>query len=155
MGYVNFDTIMKISTTKAMRDLPWIIKSTNVVCRECQLGKQMKRRFKNGEYYTIKLLELIHTDLCGGTRTKGLNEERYFMILIDDYSRIRCVTSLQEKSEAFEKFKVFNSIVENQVDTKIKCLRSDRGGEFTSNEFDRFCEKHGIRRLFFALRTPQ
>lgn len=38
---------------------------------------------------------------------------------------------------------------------KIKCLRSDQGGEFTSGEFNNFCEKHGIRRQFSAPRTPQ
>jgi hypothetical protein len=34
------------------------------------------------------------------------------------------------------------------MDLKIKCLRSERGGEFTSNEFNSFCEKHGIKRQF-------
>lgn len=45
-------------------------------------------------------------------------------------------------------------MVENQVDARIKFLRSDRG-EFTSNEFDRFYEENGIRRHFYAPRTPQ
>lgn len=38
---------------------------------------------------------------------------------------------------------------------KIKCLRSDNGGEFTSNEFNNYCHEHGIRRQFSATRTPQ
>jgi transposase InsO family protein len=46
-------------------------------------------------------------------------------------------------------------LVENESDHKIKCLRSDRGGEFTSNEFFDFCEEHGIRREFSTARTPQ
>jgi transposase InsO family protein len=45
--------------------------------------------------------------------------------------------------------------VENEMDLKIKCLRSDRGGEFTSDEFNSFCEKHGIKRQFSIARTPQ
>ena len=46
-------------------------------------------------------------------------------------------------------------MVENETHMKIKCLKSDNGGEFTSNNFDEFCEKHGIKRQFSAAKTPQ
>ena len=65
------------------------------------------------------------------------------------------VSFLKEKSEAFEKFKVFKEHVENEIDLKIKCLRSENGREFTSNEFNKFCETCGIKRHFSAPRNPQ
>ena len=77
------------------------------------------------------------------------------MLLIDDFTRMVWVTFLREKSEAFDKFKVFKSLVENESGHKIKCLRSDNGGEFTSNEFNQFCESHGIQRQLCATKTPQ
>lgn len=46
---------------------------------------------------------------------------------------------LKEKSEALEKFKVFKTAVEGETKESIKTLRTDRGGEFTSNEFKSFC----------------
>jgi hypothetical protein len=46
-------------------------------------------------------------------------------------------------------------LVENEMDSKIKCLRSDNGGDFTSNKFMDYCSKHGIKRKFFIARTPQ
>ena len=55
------------------------------------------------------------------------------MLFIDDYTRMTWVTFLKEKSEAFEKFKIFKAKVENETNLKIKCIRSDNGGEFTSN----------------------
>ena len=58
------------------------------------------------------------------------------------------MTFLKEKSEAFEKFKIFKAIVENETNKKIKSLRSYNGGEFTSNEFNDFCEMHGVKRKF-------
>jgi len=64
------------------------------------------------------------------------------------------VTFLREKLEALDKFKVFKARVENEIGVKIKCMRSDRGGEFTSGEFNAFFEKHVISRQLSALRTP-
>jgi hypothetical protein len=62
---------------------------------------------------------------------------------------------LKEKSEEFEKFKEFKAYVENETDLKIKCLRSDNGGVFTSKEFNNFFEDHGIKRQFSTPITPQ
>ena len=73
-------------------------------------------------------LEIIHKDLCGPTRTKILQGDHYFMFLIDDYTRMTWVAFLKEKSESFEKFKIFKAMVENEYGMKIKCLRSDNGG---------------------------
>lgn len=71
--------------------------------------------------------------------------EEYFILFIDEFSRMCCIGLLKNKYEAFEKFKAFKALVENESDRKIKCLRSDRGGEFTSDEFFDFREQHGIK----------
>ena len=63
------------------------------------------------------------------------------MILVDDFTRMMRVAFLKEKLEAFEKFKIFKNIVENEARVKIKSLRFDRG-----REFNIYCEVHGIRR---------
>jgi len=57
------------------------------------------------------------------------------MLVIDDYSRLTCVAFLRNKSEEFEKFKAFKTLAENKIGCKIKCIRSDRGGIFTSDDF--------------------
>src|SRR3954464_11140031 len=58
----------------------------------------------------------------------------------------RCchVYLLKSKDEALSFFKIYKAEAENQLDRKIKRLRSDRGGEYFSNEFDFFCAEHGI-----------
>ena len=76
------------------------------------------------------------------------------MFFIDDFTRMDWVFFLKEKSEAFNKFKAFKNLVENETEAKIKCLRSDNGGEFTSKDFNLFYETHGIKRQFSAARTP-
>ena len=61
---------------------------------------------------------------------------------------------LKEKSKAFKMFKCYLDRVEKETGKNLKCLRFERGGEFTSNEFEFFCSDRGIRRQKFAPRTP-
>jgi transposase InsO family protein len=77
------------------------------------------------------------------------------MLLVDDYTRMTAVFFLKNKSESFENFKIYKEMVENEMDSRIKCLRYDNGGEFTSKEFMDYCNSHGIKRQFFVARTPQ
>ena len=110
---------------------------------------------KKLEHSSTKPLDLVHTDLCGPTKRKGLNGEQYFMLLIDDYTMMKWVCPLNRKSKSFGCFKTFKELVENETGSRIKCLRSDNGGEFTFDEFNKYYEEHGIKRQFSVARTPQ
>jgi hypothetical protein len=78
-----------------------------------------------------------------GVLTKG--GKKYFMTLIDDATRFCYVYLLQTKNEAFNYFKINKVEVENQLERKIKRLKSDCGGEYFSKIFDKFCEVLFIR----------
>jgi hypothetical protein len=69
----------------------------------------------------------VHTDLVRPNTTKGLKGVKYCMLLVYDYTRITAVFFLRNKSEDFENFKVYKEMVENELDSKIKCLRYDNG----------------------------
>ena len=73
------------------------------------------------------LLEIIHTDVCGPMSVKARSGYHYFLIFTDDLSRYDYIYLMKHKSETFEKFKEFQSEVENHRNKKIKFLRSDRG----------------------------
>jgi transposase InsO family protein len=155
MGHIHFDNLVKVSKREEVREMSQIMKPTNTLCKHCQQGKKTKTGFKSKEYSTTRPLEIVHTDLVGPTTTKGLKGEKYFMLLVDDYTRMTAVFFLRNKSDVFENFKVYKEMVENEMDSKIKFLRSDNGGEFTSNEFMDCYSRHGIKRQFFIARTPQ
>ena len=59
----------------------------------------------------------------------------FFLTFTDDLSRYGYIYLMKQKSETFEKFKEFQSKVENHRNMKIRCLRSDRGDEYLSYEF--------------------
>jgi transposase InsO family protein len=84
-----------------------------------------------------------------------IQREGVLITFIDDYSRKCLVYFLKKKSEAFETFKKFKVMVEKMMGKKIISLRSDRGGEYTSNQFKSYCENHEIRRFLTTPYTPQ
>jgi transposase InsO family protein len=77
-----------------------------------------------------------------GVLTKG--GKRYFMTLIDDATRFCYIYLLKTKDETLDYFKIYKAEVKNQLERKIKHLRSDRGGEYFPILFDEFCAEHGI-----------
>ncbi|RDX67381.1 hypothetical protein CR513_53756, partial [Mucuna pruriens] len=72
------------------------------------------------------LLELVHTNICGPMRTPSLNNNRYFILFINDFSRMTCIYFLKEKLKVFGIFKKFKALVEKQSGKHIKVLKSDR-----------------------------
>ena len=109
MGCLNFDNIMKVSKKGVVRDFSKNVKPLKSVCKHCQHGKQTKANFKAKEHTNSHPFEIVHVDLYGPTKTKSLQGEYYFMLFIDDYTRMTWVTVLKEKSESFEKFKNIKS----------------------------------------------
>ena len=75
----------------------------------------------------------MHTNLCGPIGIESYTGEKFFILFVDDYSRMVNVMYLKEKSKAFEKFKWYMARVEKEIGKKLKCLRSNRGGELISN----------------------
>ena len=96
----------------------------------------------------------MHIDLCGPIRTESYSGEKFFILFVDDYSKMMTVIYLKEKSKAFQKFKWYLARVEKETSKKLKCLRSYRGSEFISNVFIKFCIERGIKRQLSAPRTP-
>ena len=82
-----------------------------------------------------ELLEIIDTDVCDLMSVEARGGYCYFMNFTDYLSRYGYIYLMKHKSETFEKFKEFQSEVENHRNKKIKFLRSDHGNEYLSYEF--------------------
>ena len=118
-------------------------------------AKYAKKPFKNVTYKSTQLLELIHSNLADFKNIMSKGGKKYYMTFVDYYSRYTKVYLLRSKDEAEDMFLKFKAEVENQLDRKIKRLRSDRGGEYNTSFLKEFCEKHGIVHEFSAPYTPQ
>ena len=154
-GHLNFHTLKEISTKKFVEELP-PISIPSKVCRNCIAGKHHRTSFpKKSAFRAIESLELIHMDICGPISPPTLGGNRYFLLLIDDFSRLIWVAMLQHKSDALEAFKKFKALAETEKGGKLKAVRTDRGGEFTSMEFSNFCISNGIKRDLTAPYSSQ
>ncbi|GJU70794.1 retrotransposon protein, putative, ty1-copia subclass [Tanacetum coccineum] len=104
-------------------------------CKSCIFGKMTHKPFLHKVERAKDLLGLIHNDVCGPFRTVSREGASYFITFIDVFSRDGYIYLKKHKHEVFVTFKVFQSEVENQLNIKIKAIRSDRGGEYLSHEF--------------------
>ncbi len=79
----------------------------------------------------------------------------YFVTFIDDKSRYVWLYVLKSKSEVFSKFREWRAMVEIETGQKLKALRSDNGGEYTSTAFNNYLRTEGIRHELTIPRNPQ
>nr|GEU52013.1 hypothetical protein [Tanacetum cinerariifolium] len=113
-------------------------------CVSCLSGEMTRKSFPHRPERAIDLLGIIHTDVCGLLRHVSRQGSSYFITFTNDYSRYGYVYLLKHKHEVFETFKVFKNKVKNQLGKTIKALRSDRGGEYISQEFKDYPKACGI-----------
>jgi len=124
-------------------------------CESCLKGKMTKSPFIGSGERASELLGLIHTDVCGPMKIQSKGGYSYFITFTDDMSRFGFLYLMKHKSESFEMFKRFRSEVEKQTGKSIKMLRSDRGGEYLSNNFIDYLKENGILSQWTPPGTPQ
>ena len=152
LGHINENRITKLHKLGNLGPFDYESFGT---CESCLLGKMTKSPFTGKGERAKQLLELIHTDVCGPMSIQARGGYQYFITFIDDYSRYGYLYLMKYKSEAFEKFKEFRNEVEKQLGKSIKTLRSDRGGEYLSQEFQGYLRGHGILSQWTPPYTPQ
>jgi len=82
--------------------------------------------------------------------TKSLGGHLYYVTFIDDHSRKTWIYLLKSKDEVFDKFQELKAEVENLTERRIKVLRSNNGGKYTSKELITFYKEAGIKRELIA-----
>jgi len=154
-GHLNFQALRKLGREDMVRGLP-VIDHVEQVCEDCALAKQKRTSFpKAAKYRAQEQLELVHGDLCGPFSPPTPAGNAYFLLLVDDMSRYMWLTLLRSKADAPTAIVTFQARVERESGRKLKVLRTDNGGEFTSVTFGEYCAGEGIQRHYSAPYTPQ
>ncbi|KAI5332874.1 hypothetical protein L3X38_023003 [Prunus dulcis] len=124
-------------------------------CTDCILGKATRLPFTPSSSVSTTPLELVHSDVWGPSPIDSCTGYRYYVLFLDDYTKYSWIFPLKFKSDVCEVFKVFKAKMENVLNSKIKYLRSDSGGEYLSTGFQTFLNQQGIIHQFSCPHTPQ
>ncbi|GJR71579.1 retrovirus-related pol polyprotein from transposon TNT 1-94 [Tanacetum coccineum] len=156
LGHANMQLIQSLASKELVRNLPKL-KYDRHFCDACKIGKQAHASHKAKNIVsTTRCLELLHMDLFGPSAIRSYGGNRYTLVIVDDYSRFTWTRFLANKTEAFEKFKIFSKMIQNKLGCSIVSIRTDHGREFDNEvQFGNYCDLNGISHNFSAPRTPQ
>ena len=155
LGHFHTKGLQRMINTGAVNGLP-PLRFSKHTCTGCQLGKHSKTKMpKETRHHASKILELIHSDVCGPFRVASTGGARYFVTFVDDFSKKIWIYFITHKSHVLAKFQHFVQLMENSTGQSIQTLHTDNGGEYTSIDFGNFCSSKGISRELTPPYTPQ
>ncbi|GAU16908.1 hypothetical protein TSUD_36660 [Trifolium subterraneum] len=154
LGHFHYSGMDYMLKNQLVRGVPSLTEKA-IECEACQFGKQTRKPFPTSSCRANQKLQLILTDVAGPQRTPSLNGSLYYIVFIDDFTRMCWIYFLRYKSEVAAVFWKFKAHVENQSNSHIQILRSDNGKEYLSNQFQQFCDEAGIEHQLTAPYTPQ
>ncbi|CAI5953782.1 unnamed protein product [Closterium sp. NIES-65] len=143
------------------RSLPPLPPGPGPTCVPCVEGRQRAAPHSSEFPATEAPQQTLHMDVWGPTRVTGQGRERYFLLVVDDYSRYTTVFPFRSKGDVIEvlidwirtaRLKLRESF---SLDFPVLRLHSDRGEEFSSARLGAFCRAQGIRQTFTLLASPQ
>ncbi|CAI7869691.1 unnamed protein product [Closterium sp. NIES-54] len=141
--------------------LPPLPSGPTPTCVPCVEGRQRAAPHSSAFPPTEAPLQTLHMDVWGPARVRGQGHERYFLLVVDDYSRYTMVFPLRSKGDVTEVLINWIRAARLQLresfgsDFPLLRLHSDRGGEFSSARLGAFCRARGIRQTFTLPASPQ
>lgn len=154
-AHIGFSGLKEIIRTDMVKGIDKNLKIHDVsFCEPCIKGKMTRIPFGTRTKST-RLLEIVHSDLCGPITPVAIDGGKYFLTFIDDFSSFSVVFILKNKSETYDRFVEYLQMVEAKFTCKIHKLRCDNGGEYVSKDISRLCHEKGIIIDYTVPYSPQ
>ncbi|CAI7859082.1 unnamed protein product [Closterium sp. NIES-53] len=156
LGHVAMLLLKQLEKDGAVKGLKLNGQPPDDNCEICLLSKFTRFPFYSVTGRSKKPLDLVHMDLVGPLPVQGHKGERYFLTIVDDWSRLMWAYPLKQKDHAASTIKEdWLPFVEKQAECVVKRIRTDRGGEFLGAEMMAWLKKQGIQRELTTAYTPQ
>ncbi|GJS45012.1 putative ribonuclease H-like domain-containing protein [Tanacetum coccineum] len=139
LGHINFKNLNKLVKGNLVRGLPSKVFRNDHTCVACHKGKQHRASCKAKlERLITEPLHTLHMDLFGPTSVKSINHASYCLVITDDCTRFSWVFFLASKDETSGILQNFIRQIENQLNHRVKIIRSDNGTEFKNRDMLEF-----------------
>ena len=155
-GHMSLSQISKFKNIIGENITSKFRKFDNLNCEICPQANFKKKSIK-GDRPNVKTsspLEVVHMDLWSSP-ILSRNGFKYIATYTDDFTRYSTIYEMKFKSDQIKKFTLFKKSAENKLDTKIKSIQVDNGGEYISNEFRELCQDYGIEIKYAPPATPE
>jgi transposase InsO family protein len=153
--HLHFVALRKMGRDGLVRGMP-LLTQVEHVCDACLAGKHRWAPFPHqAKRRLMEPLQLLHGDICGPITPATPSGNRYFLLLVDDYSRCMWIALQPSKDAAATAIKHVQAAVERKSGKKLLALRTDRGGEFAAADFVQYCAELGIQRQLTTPYSPQ
>lgn len=107
-------------------------------CEPCVSAKMSKLPF-GSRSKSNRILEIVHSDVCGPISPESYDGNKYFVSFIDDFTNFTVIYLINKrKNEIFGKFREYLNMAESKFNCKLSKLRCDNGGKYISNDFKKF-----------------
>ena len=136
-----------------LNNLVSVLPANKTICYDiCHFSKQKRLSFPTSHHVSHCVFDLVHCDLWGAISIATIEGYKFFLTIMDEYSRCTWVYLLKSKSETLALIQQFSIMVETQFNAKIKCIRSDNGTKFIMKDF---FKSKGILHQLSCVDTPQ
>lgn len=154
-GHLGVGSLQRLAREQLTDGFDFDVSHELAFCETCPQGKQHRTKFPTSSRRADAPLGLVHSDVCGKMNEKSLGGAEYFLSFVDDKTRYTWVYTLRSKDEVYEKFREWKAMTELSTGAKLKCIRTDNGGEYTSNEFKTYLKTEGVCHELTIPKNPE
>nr|GEV10209.1 retrovirus-related Pol polyprotein from transposon TNT 1-94 [Tanacetum cinerariifolium] len=156
LSHLNFGTLNKLAKYGLARGIPRLKFQKDHLYSACALGKSKKSSHQpKAEDTNQEKMYLLHMDLCGPMHVASINEKKYILVIVDDYSRFTWVRFLRSKDEAPKAIIKCIKNIHDHFNATVRNVRTYNGTEFANQTHRKFYENVGISHQTSVVHTPQ
>jgi transposase InsO family protein len=155
LGHTNINTLNNIIKQGIIHNINSNDQNTVINCKTCIRGKQHRNEINSSMVKSSGLLQIVHSDVCGPMKEPTPEGFRYFVSVIDDYSRMSYVALIKNKSDVPQTIADFINMAQTQLKLKVKEFHSDNGTEYVNEKLNSILKQNGTIHTKSAPNTPQ